>query len=264
MVAVNCAAIQEELIESELFGHEKGAFTGAHAEHAGKFELAHKGTLFLDEIGDMSLKTQAKILRILQEQSFERVGSARSLRVDVRVIAATNKNLEEAIHKGEFRADLYYRLRVFPLRLPPLRERCGDIPLLLAALGARLERRTGIRAPVFSPDALDALQQWTWPGNVRELAHLLERLAILYPDGVIAAHQLPPEICATSHTRAPSDSMNRFLAPHLDFKAARSSFETWYLQAKLAQAGGNITRMAEMVGLERSYLHRKLKTREAS
>ena len=148
-MAVNCAAIPEELIESELFGHEKGAFTGADSSRAGKFELAHKGTLFLDEIGDMSLKTQAKILRILQEQSFERVGGMHTLKVDVRVIAATNKNLEQAIARGEFRADLYYRLRVFPLRLPPLRDRTEDIPLLLAAFAARMNRR-GLTPPLFS------------------------------------------------------------------------------------------------------------------
>lgn len=266
LVAVNCAAIPEELIESELFGHEKGAFTGADGSRAGKFELAHKGTLFLDEIGDMSLKTQAKILRILQEQSFERVGGARTIRVDVRVIAATNKNLEEAIRRGEFRADLYYRLRVFPLCLPPLRERGGDIPLLLAALSARVERRTGMKAPLFAPDALAALDAWSWPGNVRELAHLVERLAILHPGGAVAADDLPPEMRDRFQAPVRGDDtgvMARLLASDLDFKSARAAFETYYLEAKLAEVGGNVTRLAELVGLERSYVHRKLKAARA-
>ncbi len=267
LVAVNCAAIPEELIESELFGHEKGAFTGADGPRTGKFELAHKGTLFLDEIGDMSLKTQAKILRILQEQSFERVGGTRTIRVDVRVIAATNKNLEEAIRRGEFRADLYYRLRVFPLCLPPLRERGGDIPLLIAALTARVERRTGMKAPLFAPDALEAMGAWSWPGNVRELAHLVERMTILHPGGVVAAADLPPEMRARTSLPAAGDKdgvLARLLAPDMDFKSARAAFETYYLEAKLAEAGGNITRLAETVGLERSYVHRKLKAARAA
>ncbi len=260
LVAVNCAAIPEELIESELFGHEKGAFTGADSARQGKFELAHNGTLFLDEIGDMSLKTQAKILRILEEQVFERVGGTRPIRVNVRVIAATNKDLESAIKRGEFRADLYYRLRVFPLHLPPLRERAGDVPLLLSTLGERLERRTGIVAPVFSADALAALEAWDWPGNVRELAHLLERLAILHPGGTVAARDLPPEMRAAPDSSGAADgaALSGLLAIP-DFKSARAAFESWYLEAKLAEAGGNITRLADMVGLERSYLHRKLK-----
>lgn len=262
LVAVNCAAIPEELIESELFGHEKGAFTGADGPRAGKFELAHKGTLFLDEIGDMSLKTQAKILRILQEQSFERVGGSRAIRVDVRVIAATNKNLEEAIRRGEFRADLYYRLRVFPLCLPPLRERAGDIPLLIAALTARVERRTGMKAPLFAPDALEALDAWSWPGNVRELAHLVERLTILHPGGVVEAADLPSEMRNLPPAAPGKDRdgvLARLLAPGMDFKSARAAFETYYLEVRLAEAGGNVTRLAESVGLERSYVHRKLK-----
>lgn len=266
LVAVNCAAIPEELIESELFGHEKGAFTGADGPRTGKFELAHKGTLFLDEIGDMSLKTQAKILRILQEQSFERVGGTRTIHVDVRVIAATNKNLEEAIRRGEFRADLYYRLRVFPLCLPPLRERGGDIALLLAALTARVERRTGMRAPLFAPDALAAMEAWTWPGNVRELAHLVERLTILHPDGRVGADDLPPEMRNRSRLPVSGDDtgfMARLLAANMDFKTARSAFEIYYLEAKLAEVGGNVTRLAELVGLERSYVHRKLKAARA-
>jgi len=280
LVAVNCAAIPEELIESELFGHEKGAFTGAEAVRPGKFEMAHRGTLFLDEIGDMSLKTQARILRILQEQTFERVGGTHTLHVDVRVIAATNKNLEEAIRRGEFREDLYYRLRVFPLHLPPLRERKGDIPLLIAALSSRVEQRTGLRAPLFAPDALELLENWAWPGNVRELAHLVERMAILHPGEVVGAAELPPEMGGSQSLFSGScplpdgqpeagvvsrsglrqeASLTDLLSPDLDFKRARSAFEGWYLKAKLQEAGGNITRLAELVGLERSYVHRKLK-----
>lgn len=288
LVAVNCAAIPEELIESELFGHEKGAFTGADSTRAGKFELAHKGTLFLDEIGDMSLKTQAKILRILQEQSFERVGGMHTLKVDVRVIAATNKNLEEAIARGEFRADLYYRLRVFPLRLPPLRERTEDIPLLLAAFAARMNKR-GLNPPIFSAAAVEQLKRWPWPGNIRELAHLVERLSILHPGAIVSPSSLPPEmrseavggaagakdaggagISARSGKNAPHPpgqaepegkkaGLERFLASDMDFKSAKAAFETWYLERKLEEAGGNITRLAELVGLERSYVHRKLK-----
>ena len=174
MIAVNCAAIPEELIESELFGHEKGAFTSADQARAGRFEMANNGTLFLDEIGDMSLKTQAKILRILQEQSFERVGGTRTIKVDVRVIAATNKNLEEAIAAGTFREDLYYRLRVVPLHLPPLRERGGDLDLLLAAFTERLCRVHACKAPVYAPETMERLRRYPWPGNVRELKNFVE------------------------------------------------------------------------------------------
>ena len=267
LVTVNCAAIPEELIESELFGHERGAFTGADKARTGKFELAHKGTLFLDEIGDMSLKTQAKILRILQEQTFERVGGSQAIKVDVRVIAATNKNLEEAINQGAFRTDLYYRLRVFPLHMPPLRERAEDIPLLLNALALRLEKRTKMHAPTFSSAAMAALQAWPWPGNVRELAHLLERLTIIHNGGTIQPADLPTEIQHTSPPiNLPAQPNNTataicagFLDPTLDFKSAKSAFETWYLQKKLAEVKGNMTKLAELVGLERSYLHRKLK-----
>ncbi len=299
-VALNCAAIPEELIESELFGHEKGAFTGAAAQRQGKFELAHKGTLFLDEIGDMSLKTQAKILRILQEQRFERVGGSRTLEVDVRVVAATNKNLEKAIEEGQFRQDLFYRLNVFPLVVPPLRERKGDIPLLIDVLARRLERTRGAHCPRFSKAALDTLALWPWPGNVRELIHFVERMAVLLPKGFVEEEDLPLEmrLNATQNQlpfsrrgedsglfesedglsdedetlaspgmpgdmgqtyAASSFNAESLLAPHIDYKTARNAFEMWYLQAKLDLAGGNITRLAENVGLERSYVHKKLK-----
>ena len=184
-VEVNCAAIPEDLIESELFGHEKGAFTGASSRHRGKFDLAHEGTLFLDEIGDMSLKTQAKILRILEEQRFERVGGSRPIQVDVRVVAATNKNLEEEIAKGGFREDLYHRINVLPLTVPPLRERREDIPLLAAHFLQELSEGGDAPAKTFSPAALEALSALPWPGNVRELKNFVFRLAILSPGAVI-------------------------------------------------------------------------------
>ena len=263
LIAVNCAAIPEELIESELFGHEKGAFTSAEQARPGRFEMANRGTLFLDEIGDMSLKTQAKILRILQEQSFERVGGTRTIKVDVRVIAATNKNLEEAIATGTFREDLYYRLRVIPLHLPPLRERGKDITLLLSAFTEELCRVHGCKPPLYAPAALERLESYPWPGNVRELRNFAERMVILYGGRTIQPGDLPPEMhpvavppSAVSDKAPPPDPA---LASDLDFKKARAIFEARYLEARLHEYGGNITRLAEAIGLERSYLHRKLK-----
>lgn len=196
MIAVNCAAIPEELIESELFGHEKGAFTSADQARPGRFEMANKGTLFLDEIGDMSLKTQAKILRILQEQAFERVGGSRTIKVDVRVIAATNKNLEDAIAAGTFREDLYYRLRVLPLHLPPLRERGDDIRLLLDAFTARLCAVHASRPPLYAPETLERLLGYAWPGNVRELRNFAERMVILHGGRTVLPADLPAEMRA--------------------------------------------------------------------
>jgi two-component system nitrogen regulation response regulator NtrX len=261
MVAVNCAAIPEELIESELFGHEKGSFTGADKSKKGKFELADKGTLFLDEIGDMSLKTQAKILRILQEQCFERVGGSKTFRVDVRVVAATNKDLASEIKAGRFREDLYYRLRVFPLEVPPLRERQGDIVLILNEFMDGLVKEHGFRPMRFSDDALAVLQGYSWPGNVRELKNFVERIFILYQGQVVTASMLPGEYRQSwAHTPPPSDAhafADTSLPP--DFKTARNEFEIGYLKQKLAECNGNITKLAETIGLERSYLYRKLK-----
>lgn len=259
LVAVNCAAIPEELIESELFGHEKGAFTGAESAKTGKFEMADKGTLFLDEIADMSLKTQAKILRILQEQSFERVGGNRTIRVDVRVVAATNKNLEEAIASGEFREDLYYRLRVFPLELPPLRERTEDIPMLLDTFMGKLCREHGFTPLRFDEDALTVLRHYRWPGNVRELRNFVERMLILHSDGTVRATDLPPEFLPRG--ASPLAAQDETLLPEgiLDFKAARNAFEARFLATRLQECGGNVSRLAEVVGLERSHLYRKLK-----
>jgi len=189
-VAVNCGAIPSELLESELFGHEKGAFTGAITARKGRFEMADGGTLFLDEIGDMALPMQVKILRVLQERSFERVGGTRSQRCDVRIIAATHRNLEEAIEKGSFREDLYYRLNVFPIEMPPLRERLEDLPMLMDDLRTTLER-SGLGQPRLLPDAIHALRSYRWPGNVRELSNLFERLAVLHPGRDVSAADLP-------------------------------------------------------------------------
>jgi sigma-54 dependent transcriptional regulator, flagellar regulatory protein len=203
-VPLNCGAIPADLLESELFGHEKGAFTGAISSRQGRFEMADGGTLFLDEIGDMSMSMQIKLLRVLQERNFERVGSNQTRSVDVRIIAATHVNLEEAIHDGRFREDLYYRLNVFPIETPPLRERTEDLPLLVNDLVERLghEGRDVIH---LSSSCLDSLTQYRWPGNVRELANLVERLSILYPGGVIEVHDLPEKYrFADAVTRAPS------------------------------------------------------------
>ena len=280
-VAVNCAAIPEELIESELFGHEKGAFTGADSARVGKFELANGGTLFLDEIGDMSFKTQAKILRILQEQKFERVGGSRTISVNVRVIAATNKNLEHAIEKGEFRQDLYYRLRVFPLYVPPLRERKEDLPQLIKSLLAHVERKYSMAAPLFTESTMRVLEHWRWPGNVRELMHLLERLTVLYSGVLVDFSLLPPEMlenieglglkkqaadslvfgehCSRKNSGENSNEKVWQDTLHLDYKNAKTAFEMHYLQHRLEEVGGNVSKLAEKIGLERSNIHKKLR-----
>jgi two-component system nitrogen regulation response regulator NtrX len=258
MVAVNCAAIPEELIESELFGHVKGAFTGATENRKGKFDQANGSTLFLDEIGDMSLKSQAKVLRILQEQKFERVGGTKTIEVDVRVLAATNKNLEEEIEKGSFRADLFYRLNVVPIEVPDLADRREDIPLLVADFIAQFNRK-GIGWKQFTPEALHLLQRHHWPGNVRELRNLVERLVIMTPGDEIKAEDvalflgnLPPQQAVAG---PPCDPVYR----HLSFKEARRRFETDYLTAKIEENDGNISKTAEQIGMERSHLHKKVK-----
>ncbi len=273
LVAVNCAAIPEELIESELFGHEKGAFTGADSSKIGKFEMADQGTLFLDEIGDMSLKTQAKILRILQEKTFERVGGNKVFHADVRVIAATNKDLEAAMSSGEFREDLYYRLRVFPLEVPPLRKRGSDILLLADYFNATLAQDLGLAPVSFSPGAQKAMLAYAWPGNVRELRNFLERMLILHSGQQIPQEKLPSEFQAQQNRgSSPPEGENGAAMPDADggltlpqqaldagFKTARNAFEAHFLAAKLQEYGGNISRLAEAIGLERSYLSRKLK-----
>ncbi len=255
LVDVNCAAIPEELIESELFGHEKGAFTGAAGRKRGKFDLANGGTLFLDEIGDMSLKTQAKILRILQEQRFERVGGTKTIAVNVRVLAATNKDLPAEIKAGRFREDLYYRLNVIPIQVPPLRERREDIPELCREFMAELAGKLHQEPKRFTPEALEMLKAQPWPGNVRELKNLVERLFILCPEQEIGA----PELAGFLGEAPPSPGGLAKALGMGDFKQARAQFEKLYLEEQLARYGGNVSQTAEAVGLERSHLHKKLK-----
>ncbi|OBQ56822.1 sigma-54-dependent transcriptional regulator [Halodesulfovibrio spirochaetisodalis] len=259
LVAVNCAAIPEELIESELFGHERGAFTGADQSKTGKFEMADNGTLFLDEIGDMSMKTQAKILRILQEQSFERVGGNKTIRVNVRVIAATNKKLEDEIREGNFREDLYYRLRVFPIYVPPLRVRGSDIITLIDNFISTLVSEHGFKPLTFDEEATTALLQYAWPGNVRELKNFVERMLIMYGGKTVTAQMLPPEF--HQYMPQPTSNCDQLISGGaVDFKEARNHFEAAFLEAKLKEYDGNITRLAEAIGLERSYLYRKLRS----
>lgn len=249
-VEVNCAAIPEELIESELFGHEKGAFTGALARKHGKFELAHEGTLFLDEIADMTLNTQAKVLRVLQERSFVRVGGTETLEVDVRVIAATNKNLTEEIKLGKFREDLYYRLNVIPFHVPPLRERNEDIAILARAFVEGFCAESGIKPKTIAPAAMKLLLAHTWPGNVRELRNLMERLVIMCPDATIGAASLPETL---------RTSLGRKTDGAVPLDKARRNFEREYLLSRLVEHGWNISRTAEAIGIARESLSRKIK-----
>jgi two-component system nitrogen regulation response regulator NtrX len=254
-VEVNCAAIPEELIESELFGHVRGAFTGAVADRRGKFELAHGGTIFLDEIGDMSLKTQAKVLRVLQEQVMEAVGGSTRIRVDARVLAATNKDLPAEIRGGRFREDLYFRLNVVPIHVPPLRERVQDIPLLADHFMAMLAREYGRRPKIFDADATSTLQRYAWPGNVRELRNLVERLMIMVPSDRVTARDLS-FLDQVGAMPAPAPDRSAALAPLHD---ARDEFERQYILRALAAQQGNISRTAEVLGVERSNLYRKMR-----
>ncbi|MCG6921516.1 MAG: sigma-54 dependent transcriptional regulator [Acidobacteria bacterium] len=255
-VEVNCAAIPEELIESELFGHTKGAFTGALAARKGKFELADGGTLFLDEIADMSLKTQAKVLRALQEQRIEPVGGAGSVAVDVRVIVATNKNLEEEIRRGTFRDDLYFRLNVIPFRVPPLRERREDVPLLARHFVEMLSAEHGRRPKSLTPEALDVLARLPWPGNVRELRNIIERLVIMAPGKQIEARDLPASLLEGLPADVASAAASLESAP---LAVAREEFERQFILRRYRQCGGNMSRTAEALGVERSNLYRKMK-----
>jgi two-component system nitrogen regulation response regulator NtrX len=252
-VEVNCAAIPEELIESELFGHVRGAFTGAVADRRGKFDLAHGGTLFLDEVGDMSLKTQAKVLRVLQEQVVEAVGGTSRIRVDARVLAATNKDLPAEIRAGRFREDLYFRLNVVPIVVAPLRDRLEDVPVLAAHFMAVLAREYGRRPKAFEPEAIAALRQYSWPGNVRELRNLVERLMIMVPGDRIAAHDLSfldPGMWPAAPVGPP------VIARLHD---AREDFERQYILRALAAQKGNVSRTADLIGVERSNLYRKMR-----
>jgi two-component system nitrogen regulation response regulator NtrX len=251
-VEVNCAAIPEELIESEMFGHRKGSFTGAHEDKIGKFQKADGGTLFLDEVGDMSLRTQAKVLRALDEGRFEPVGASESVQVDVRVIAATNKNLEEEIERGNFREDLFYRLNVIPFHVPPLRERLEDVPLLADYFLQEFTRAYGRKPKELAPEAYRVLQSYHWPGNVRELRNLMERIVIMNPQARIEARHIPlPSSRRAAAERVP-DSFRTL-------QEVRQAAEREYILKKLEETQGNVTRAAELLGLERSHLYRKMK-----
>ncbi len=252
-VEVNCAAIPEELIESELFGHERGAFTGAVARRRGKFELADQGTIFLDEVGDMSLKTQAKVLRVLEEQAFERVGGKETIRVDVRVLTASNQNLPDLIAQGRFREDLFYRLAVIPIEVPPLRQRKEDIPPLVEHFIALFSGENGKRPKTVSVEALAYFLSYDWPGNVRELRNMVERLVIMAPRDVIGPEDLPPPL-------RPREAGAGETQKDKTLKVAREAFERAYILSELNAHEWNMTRTAEKLGIERSHLYRKLKT----
>jgi two-component system nitrogen regulation response regulator NtrX len=254
-IEVNCAAIPEELIESELFGHEKGSFTGATTTKRGKFDLANEGTIFLDEVADMSLKAQAKILRILQEKKFERVGGTRVIETDVRVLAATNKDLEVEMEEGRFRQDLFYRLNVIPLIIPPLRDRKEDIPPLVERFLTEFCQKEGKDLKQIAPDAMESLMEHNWPGNVRELKNIIERLVIMTASDLIKYDDIPAFI-KTGPKTEPEDSG---FAPD-SFRAAKMEWEKSFLSRKLQENEGNVSRTADSIGLERSNLHRKIKS----
>ncbi|WP_415897486.1 sigma-54 dependent transcriptional regulator [Neptuniibacter sp. QD72_48] len=275
-VPINCGAIPADLLESELFGHEKGAFTGAVSSRPGRFELAQGGTLFLDEVGDMPLPMQVKLLRVLQERKFERIGGTKTLDADIRVIAATHKNLEEMIETGEFREDLYYRLNVFPIDMPPLRERAGDLPLLLDELSRRLPEQ-GLDAVRFQNSAIASLQLHPWPGNVRELSNLIERMAILYPNGVVGVSELPPkfqnvpepnpELYEQAENAVSSEGVS---IPHtveldklpdegIDLKRHLETIEQRLLEQALTVNDNVVARAAETLNIRRTTLVEKMR-----
>jgi sigma-54 specific flagellar transcriptional regulator A len=272
-VPINCGAIPGELLESELFGHEKGAFTGAISARRGRFEMAEGGTLFLDEIGDMPMSMQVKLLRVLQERTFERVGGNKEIQADVRVIAATHQNLEDLIKEGKFREDLFYRLNVFPIDMPPLRERIDDVPLLVNELIARMEneKRGSVR---FTPAAMMALCQYRWPGNVRELSNLLERMVIMYPYGIVDVADLPAKFRPAgtpSEAPAPTINFEQHLMPSADFQTSRlpregidlkehiSSMECSLIKQALDEAGGVVAHAAKRLKMRRTTLVEKLR-----
>ncbi len=257
LIDVSCAAIPEALIESELFGHEKGVFSETTAKKIGKFEMASGGTIFLDEIGDMSLKTQAKILRVLQEQKIQRVGGSRTINVDVRVIAASNKNLEEEIENGRFREDLFYRLNVLPIDVPPLRQRVDDIPILVDTFLEEFAVINRSKRKEVTPAALEILSKYAWPGNVRELKNLVERLAIMVDTDAIDSKDIP-DAYNLDACPEPDLAGTQFFEVD-DLKEARLAFEKEFINLKLAQHQHNVTKTAEAIGVGRSYLHKKIK-----
>ncbi|HEU5237871.1 MAG TPA: sigma-54 dependent transcriptional regulator [Pyrinomonadaceae bacterium] len=249
-IEVNSAAIPEELIESELFGHVKGSFTGATAAKKGKFEMADGATLFLDEVSDMSANVQAKVLRVLEEQRFEPVGSNTPITVDVRVVAATNKRLDEEIEKGTFRSDLFFRLNVIPFEVPPLRERVEDVPLLIDHFNRRFSRAYGKKPKIFDSDAIEVMQRYSWPGNVRELRNTIERVVIMHQNYRVAVTNLP----AFGESEPPASSY-RFPS----FKEASDAYHREFIQRKLDEADGNVSRAAELMGIDRSHLYRRMR-----
>ena len=269
-IQVNCAAIPEELIESELFGHEKGSFTGATERQIGKFEQADRGTIFLDEVGDMSARTQAKVLRVLQEQEVERLGSVRTIRVDVRVIAATNKNLDEAIQRGEFREDLYFRLNVIPIVVPPLRERRDDIVLLVQHFTKLIGEQHNLKPRRFDARAMEALQRYRWRGNIRELRNTVERLMIMTSGGTVRPEDLPPDIRggasgqpvpkeAVAPAGTPAGMPPAAVTPPAGtLREFKDTAERVYLVQKLRESNWNISKTAEVIDTPRSNLYKKL------
>ncbi len=278
-VPVNCGAIPHELLESELFGHEKGAFTGAISSRQGRFAMAEGGTLFLDEIGEMTMAMQVKLLRVLEERTFERVGGNKTIQADVRIIAATNRNLKEMVQQGDFREDLYFRLDVFPIRLPTLRERIEDLPLLVNELISRLEHNKGSSVR-FSTDAVMALSQYDWPGNVRELANQIERMAIKHPCGLVQAQHLPEKFRDSTQplsqplnvaaidavmqkdntdTPIPNTPPINFPTENFDLKSYISNIEVSIIQAALDQSHGVIAHTAKSLGMQRTTLAEKMR-----
>ena len=257
LIDVHCASIPEELIESELFGQEKGAFAESSTKKIGKFELANKGTIFLDEIGDMSLKSQSKILRVLQEQQFQRVGGSRTLSIDVRVIASSNKDLEKEIEKGTFREDIYYRLNVIPIEVPPLRNRVEDIPQLMEIFFEECAKQNRSKKKIVTQNVPDLLLNYSWPGNVRELKNLVERLAIMTDKDVIDEYDLPSSYNPKTKDDTLSVEAQLFLSNSI--KEAKEMFEREFIKKKLTQYSNNVTKTAEAIGVQRNYLYKKLK-----
>ncbi|MFZ6006229.1 MAG: sigma-54-dependent transcriptional regulator [Nitrospirota bacterium] len=258
-VEVNCAAIPQELIESELFGHEKGAFTGATERKSGKFELADRGTLFLDEIGDMTLQTQAKVLRVIETQAFQKVGGSKNIKVDVRIIAATNKNLMEEVKNGNFREDLYFRLNVIPIIVPPLKERSDDIPLLIKHFIELFASENGIRQKEITPDVVKTFQDYYWPGNIRELKNAVERLMIMISSDVITKRDVDALGMLGQQVLKEYDYFS-----HKTLKDARDAFEKDFIIRKLQENNWNVSKTAEVIDVERSNLHKKIKAYEIS
>ena len=256
-IKVNCAALPEGILESELFGHEKGAFTGAMAQRAGRFEMAHTGTIFLDEIADLTPLVQAKLLRVLQEREFERVGGMKTIKVDVRIVAATNKSLAQEVHTGRFREDLFFRLNVITIEIPPLRERIEDIPLLASKFlhkFSRQNQRTGMK---ISPEVMDCLISYSWRGNVRELENLIERLTVLAPADTITIEDLPQEILNADPivSAKPSSDLREFKT----LRQARADFEKDLIEQTLQSCNGNVTASSAILGIARKNLQEKIR-----